>query len=81
MTVQRLMMVAPAVSRLAGLSLADDCQLTIIQPEQDEVIDAESVYSFSAQLQHPHELLKVAECGHFFHGKLVELKELVAPRL
>ncbi len=79
--VQRLMMVAPAVSRLVELSLADDCQLTIIQPEQDEVIDAESVYTFSAQLQHPHELLKVAECGHFFHGKLVELKELVAPRL
>jgi len=25
--------------------------------------------------------LKVAECSHFFHGKLVELKELVAPRL
>ncbi|MDU7558237.1 MAG: alpha/beta hydrolase, partial [Pseudomonas sp.] len=21
------------------------------------------------------------ECGHFFHGKLPELKELVAPRL
>ncbi len=79
--VQRLMMVAPAVSRFVELSLADDCQLTIIQPEQDEVIDAESVYTFSAQLQHPHELLKVAECGHFFHGKLVELKELVAPRL
>lgn len=51
--VQRLMMVAPAVSRLVELSLADDCQLTIIQPEQDEVIDAESVYAFSAQLQHP----------------------------
>ena len=47
------MMVAPAVSRLAALSLAEDCQLTIIQPEQDEVIDAESVYAFSAQLQHP----------------------------
>ncbi|EHY77970.1 MULTISPECIES: alpha/beta hydrolase [Stutzerimonas stutzeri subgroup] len=80
-SVQRLLMVAPAVSRLNSLSLADDCQLTIIQPEQDEVIDAESVYAFSSEVQHPHELLKVAECGHFFHGKLVELKELVAPRL
>ena len=79
--VQRLLMVAPAVTRLGELVLADDCQLTIIQPEQDEVIDAKSVYAFSAAVQHPHELLKVAECGHFFHGKLVELKELVAPRL
>ncbi|MBE7376954.1 alpha/beta hydrolase [Pseudomonas lopnurensis] len=78
---QRLFMVAPAVSRLVEQPLAERCELTIIQPEQDEVIDAESVYAFSAGLQRPHELLKVAECGHFFHGKLVELKELVAPRL
>jgi len=78
---QRLVMVAPAVSRLLDRPLAERCELTIIQPEQDEVIDAESVYAFSAGLQRPHELLKVAECGHFFHGKLVELKELVAPRL
>jgi alpha/beta superfamily hydrolase len=23
----------------------------------------------------------VAECGHFFHGKLTDLKDLVLPRL
>ncbi|EXF45117.1 alpha/beta superfamily hydrolase [Pseudomonas sp. BAY1663] len=63
---QRLLMVAPAVSRLLDRPLAERCELTIIQPEQDEVIDAESVYAFSAGLQRPHELLKVAECGHFF---------------
>jgi len=45
------------------------------------VIDPQTVYAYSAALSRPHELLKVAECGHFFHGKLVELKELVAPRL
>ena len=32
-------------------------------------------------LQRSHELLKVAECGHFFHGKLTDLKDLVLPRL
>ncbi|MCQ4311001.1 alpha/beta fold hydrolase [Pseudomonas stutzeri] len=78
---ENLFMVAPAVSRLADQPLAERCVLTIIQPADDEVIDPESVHAFSAGLQRPHELLKVAECGHFFHGKLVELKELVAPRL
>lgn len=78
---ERLFMVAPAVSRLQGLPLADRCQLTIIQPDDDEVIDPKEVHQFSAGLQRPHELLKVAECSHFFHGKLVELKELVTPRL
>jgi uncharacterized protein len=78
---ERLFMVAPAVSRLAGQPMAEQCTLTIIQPEDDEVIDPATVHAFSAELQRPHELLKVAECGHFFHGKLVDLKELVAPRL
>ena len=55
--------------------------LTVIQPEQDEVISPDRVYAWSADLARDHELLKVAECGHFFHGKLVELKELVLPRL
>jgi alpha/beta superfamily hydrolase len=80
-SLERLFMIAPAVSRLQGLPLADRCELTIIQPDDDEVIEPAGVHRFSAGLQRPHELLKVAECSHFFHGKLVELKELVAPRL
>jgi len=78
---QRLFLVAPAVSRLDSGDMPQGGSLTIIQPEDDEVIEPASVYTFSARLERPHELLKVAECGHFFHGRLVELKELVAPRL
>ena len=80
-SLESLFMVAPAVSRLADQPLAERCRLTIIQPDDDEVIDPASVHTFSEALERPHELLKVAECGHFFHGKLVELKDLVAPRL
>ncbi|MNW70261.1 hypothetical protein D3C74_495040 [compost metagenome] len=53
----------------------------MIQPETDEVIDPQLVYAWSEKLQRPHELLKVAECGHFFHGKLTDLKDLILPRL
>ena len=80
-SLERLFMVAPAVSRLADQPLAERCSMIIIQPEEDEVIDPASVFAFSEGLERPHELLKVAECSHFFHGRLVELKELVAPRL
>ncbi|WP_417779215.1 alpha/beta hydrolase [Stutzerimonas xanthomarina] len=80
-SLDRLILVAPAVSRLEDQPLAERCELTIIQPDDDEVIEPASVHAFSAGLQRPHELLKVAECGHFFHGNLVELKELVVPRL
>ncbi|GFZ60052.1 Esterase/lipase/thioesterase family protein [Pseudomonas amygdali pv. eriobotryae] len=77
-----LFLIAAAASRLKDQSvLPQACPLTIIQPEDDEVIDPETVYEWSVALQRPHELLKVAECGHFFHGKLTDLKDLLLPRL
>jgi alpha/beta superfamily hydrolase len=79
---ENLFMVAPAVMRLGAQdTLAQRCRLTVIQPETDEVVAPELVYAWSAAQQRPHELLKVAECGHFFHGKLTDLKDLVLPRL
>ena len=80
--VERLFMVAPAVQRLqAPERLPEHAVLTVIQPEQDEVIDPTVVFAWSQALPRPHELLKVAECGHFFHGKLTDLKDVVLPRL
>ena len=80
--VQHLFMVAPAVMRLTDeFPLPQACPLTVIQPDTDEVVDPQLVYQWSRTLSRPHELLKVAECGHFFHGKLTDLKDLVLPRL
>ncbi|MBD9614717.1 alpha/beta hydrolase [Pseudomonas sp. PDM02] len=79
---KHLFMVAAAVTRLNGYDLLPvNCPLTLIQPETDEVIDPQAVYDWSEKLDRPHELLKVAECGHFFHGKLTDLKDLILPRL
>lgn len=81
-SLKHLFMVAAAVTRLRESDLLpQNCPLTLIQPETDEVIDPQAVYDWSAALVRPHELLKVAECGHFFHGKLTDLKDLVLPRL
>ena len=80
--VAQLFMLAPAVQRLtADNPPPQGVPLTLIQPEVDEVIDPQAVYAWSADLGRAHELLKVAECGHFFHGKLTELKDLLLPRL
>ena len=79
---KQLFMIAPAVMRLGDTyPLPQQCPLTVIQPDADEVIEPRAVYDWSAALPRPHELLKVAECGHFFHGKLTDLKDLVLPRL
>jgi len=81
-SLSQLFMVAPAVMRLNEQTpLPQNCPLTVIQPETDEVVEPQLVYDWSAALPRPHELLKVAECGHFFHGKLTDLKDLVMPRL
>lgn len=80
--VERLFMLAPPVQRFSvDGRLPQRAALTVIQPEADEVVTPEAVYAWSAALERAHELLKVAECGHFFHGKLNELKALVLPRL
>jgi alpha/beta superfamily hydrolase len=81
-TLSHVFMVAPAVMRIASVdALPQKGTLTLIQPETDEVVDPQIVYAWSDTLQRPHELLKVAECGHFFHGKLTDLKDLILPRL
>lgn len=80
MAVAHLFMVAPAVMRLTE-RLPQRTTLTVIQPDADEVVDPQLVYDWSDNLDRPHELLKVAECGHFFHGKLTDLKDLLLPRL
>jgi alpha/beta superfamily hydrolase len=80
--VQQLFMLAPPVERFAvDGQLPAHCPLTIIQPMADEVVTPDKVYAWADSLQRPHELLKVAECSHFFHGKLSELKQLVLARL
>ena len=74
----QICLAAPAAMRIVAPHwLSGQGRLTVIQPEQDEVIDPQLVYDWAAQLQRPHQLVRVADSGHFFHGKLVELKEAV----
>lgn len=76
----QLFMLAPPVERF-DVDLPELCPLTVIQPEADEVVTPERVYAWSAELAKPHELIRVPECSHFFHGKLIELKDLIQARL
>ncbi len=74
---QQICLVAPAVQRIELPHwLSSQGRLTVIQPEEDEVIDPQLVYNWSAQ-QRAHQLCKIPDSGHFFHGKLVELKQTV----
>ncbi|MBB4863549.1 alpha/beta superfamily hydrolase [Pseudomonas nitritireducens] len=76
----QLFMLAPPVERF-DVDLPERCPLTVIQPEADEVVTPERVYAWSAELSKPHELIRIPDCSHFFHGKLIELKDLIQARL
>jgi alpha/beta superfamily hydrolase len=52
----------------------------VIQGEQDEVIPPDAVYQWYEKrvLQQPNmSLYKMADTTHFFHGRLIELRNLV----
>lgn len=47
----------------------------IVQGDEDEIVPSSSVLEFAAQASPAIPVLQFAETGHFFHGKLVALKE------
>jgi alpha/beta superfamily hydrolase len=47
----------------------------IIQGEEDEVVPSKLVFDFAKQAQPEIPVLRFAETTHFFHGKLIELKD------
>lgn len=74
----QICLVAPAAMRFhTGHWVSGQGRLTVIQPEEDEIVDPQLVYDWVEQMERPVRLVRVADSGHFFHGKLVELREAV----
>jgi len=74
----RLISVAPAVTRAEFASIARPAaRWLIIQGEADEIISCSEVQAFAARFQPPPQLVVLAGAGHFFHGRLPELRDAV----
>lgn len=78
----KVILVAPPVSMYSFDEL-DEVTVSwiVIQGGQDEVIDALSVKSWVNERPEQPGLIWMEEAGHFFHGKLIELKEQLLERL
>ena len=77
--VDGLVSVAPAISRFAtGLESEPQCPWLIIQGDQDELVDVEETIAWFNSLEPGPELLIVPGGEHFFHGRLIDLREAVA---
>lgn len=78
----QLILVAPPAGRwdFAGIA-APRCPWLIVQGEADDVVDPAAVYAWAAALQPPPTLVRMPDTGHFFHRRLIELRETVKTQL
>ena len=76
--VDGLISVALAINRFAsGLPSQPDCPWLIVQGDQDELVDVDEIVAWINGLSPGPELLIIPDGEHFFHGRLVELREAV----
>lgn len=74
-----LLLVAPPVHHFGFDALtAFPVPVTIIMGDADEVVPPADVFDWADRITTPCRLLRMAGAGHFFHGRLAELKTLVA---
>lgn len=75
---ERLVTVAPPVQRFEFAPLqAPQCPWLLIQGDQDEIVDYKAVVAWSQTLSPAPDVVVLPGVGHFFHGRLHELKEAV----
>ena len=73
-----LITVAPPVERIGAFSAQPDSPWLVIQGDEDEIVNAESVIAWLNGLSPGPELTLMSGVDHFFHGRLTELRDLVA---
>ena len=54
------------------------CPWLVIQPDADEVVDPAEVYAWVGQRHPAPTLLRFDGASHFFHGRLLALREAIA---
>lgn len=73
-----LVSIAPAVRRFANnLPAQPECPWLIVQGDQDELVDLDETIEWLNSLDPGPELHVFPDTGHFFHGKLVMLRNVV----
>ncbi|GBE46534.1 alpha/beta hydrolase family protein [bacterium BMS3Bbin11] len=72
-----LITVAPPVGMFDFENLSSIiCPWLLIQGDEDEVVDANSVVNWVRSLENPPQLEIIHGSSHFFHGKLLDLRSL-----
>lgn len=72
-----LIMVAPPVQRFAFDQTLPDCPLLVVQGDADEVVDCADVTAWVRSATPVPRFELVPDVGHFFHGRLTDLRKIV----
>lgn len=81
LVLDRLVLVAPPVQYEGYGALQPPAGTLVFQGDADDVVDPAAVQAWVASRREPPELFCFAGAGHFFHGRLTELKDALAARL
>lgn len=77
-TTARLITVAPAIEMFdAEITAAPDCPWLIVQGDADDVVNPKAVIAWAAGLNPAPRLVVLPGVGHFFHGHLPDLRNVV----
>lgn len=77
-SVSGLICVAPALERLAdGLDRQPECPWLVVQGDKDELVEVDATINWLNTLQPGPELQILDGAEHFFHGRLIDLREAV----
>jgi hypothetical protein len=71
---ERLVIVGPAVTRIGSTTVPADT--IVIHGEEDDVVPLADVFAWARPQQLP--VIVFPGCGHFFHGRLLELQRTIA---
>ncbi len=76
--VDGLVSVAPAISHFASeLAVSPECPWLLVQGDQDEIVDVTETIAWVDELTPRPKLLLMKGAEHFFHGRLIELRDAV----
>lgn len=79
---KQLISIAPPVNRFSFDEFEiPDCPWLVVQGDADEVVDPEAVFKWLDELPTKPDVIRMQGAGHFFHSRLVELRELMEESL
>ena len=73
--IAQMISIAPPAGRWDfSAVLPPTCPWLVIQGEDDDIVDPQAVYDWLATLDAQPTLVKMADTGHFFHRRLMDLR-------